>query len=47
MEAMDTAQPSGGKQPADLFSKNGMRLDGRALEEFRRVCKYAIVQMEI
>lgn len=37
---MDTAQLSEEKQPAELISKNGMRLDGRGLEEFRRVCKY-------
>jgi hypothetical protein len=37
-------QPSGGKQPAELISKNGMRLDGRALEEFRRVCKCGIIR---
>jgi exosome complex RNA-binding protein Rrp42 (RNase PH superfamily) len=39
MEDMDTAQPSGEKQPVELFSNSGIRLDGRALEEFRRVCK--------
>ena len=37
---MDVGQPLGGKQPAELFANNGMRLDGRAFEEFRRVCKY-------
>jgi len=37
---MDIGEPPGGKQPAELILKNGMRLDGRALEEFRRVCTY-------
>lgn len=40
MEAMDIEEPPGAKQPVELVSQNGMRLDGRALEEFRRVCKY-------
>ena len=42
MDVDSTLLVGGAKHPKEVFSSDGHRLDGRAFEEFRRVCEWQL-----